>query len=87
MQSVNQSPTDFSGRRFSQSVAVYDRDQQAFFRPQILKDSLHTWRTMGTIPRAMILYALFTRAYEVFGDDNEDWMLIGDLLKMGPEAS
>ncbi|KAK7889939.1 hypothetical protein LTR67_008403 [Exophiala xenobiotica] len=42
---------------------------------------------MATIPREMILYALFTRAYEVFGDDSDDWMLIGDLLKMGPEAS
>ncbi|KIW76764.1 hypothetical protein Z517_09208 [Fonsecaea pedrosoi CBS 271.37] len=39
------------------------------------------------IARASILFAIFARAYKVFGDDNDDWMLIKDLLKMGPEAT
>ncbi|KAH0830029.1 hypothetical protein FOPE_10827 [Fonsecaea pedrosoi] len=42
---------------------------------------------MADIDRASMLFAIFSRAYEVFGSDNDDWMLIQDLLKMGPEAT
>lgn len=45
-----------------------------------------TWLAMADITRAKILHAIFSRAFEIFGDDNDDWMLIQDLLKMGPEA-
>ncbi|OAL21286.1 hypothetical protein AYO20_11404 [Fonsecaea nubica] len=42
---------------------------------------------MADISRERLLYAIFHGANEVFGDDNDDWMLIRDLLIMGPEAS